>query len=222
MKSVSGITPARREQLHAHLFTTLTGKEPGLVGYWNFDDGTATDLAPAQNHGEFIGNVKFTPAKREYQLVAGKIIAADNQPIAHADILLFSGGQKIATSRTDADGNYFCLLTATVTGACDVQAAKNQLTGWRFDLSLHRGARSAANLQRSGNLNISGSVRTMDDQQPHEDVEVQVFLQGQRAETNSPPSLTARTDAPGDFKFLTADRGNNDCSAPRRPVCSRQ
>ena len=39
--------------------TRLTGNEPGLVGYWNFDDGTANDLSPFGNHGELGGDAKI-------------------------------------------------------------------------------------------------------------------------------------------------------------------
>jgi hypothetical protein len=38
---------------------TLTGAEPGLIGFWNFDDDTANDLGPLGHHGEFI-NGAFT------------------------------------------------------------------------------------------------------------------------------------------------------------------
>src|SRR5947208_12107575 len=89
------------EQIRANLFTTLTGKEPGLVGYWNFDDGNANDLASGQHHGELVGNVQFTPVTRENQLLIGKVIAADQMPVADADIQVFSDGQVIATSKSD-------------------------------------------------------------------------------------------------------------------------
>ena len=59
------------EQIRESLFTTLTGHEPGLVGYWNFDDGTVNDLAPGHHHGQAVGNVKFTAAQREYHLLTG-------------------------------------------------------------------------------------------------------------------------------------------------------
>jgi hypothetical protein len=36
----------------------LTGSETGLVGYWNFNDGTANDLSPNSNHGEFLGDAQ--------------------------------------------------------------------------------------------------------------------------------------------------------------------
>ena len=43
-------------EIRATMNTALQGNEPGLAGYWNFDDGTANDLSPNQNHGTLIGN----------------------------------------------------------------------------------------------------------------------------------------------------------------------
>ncbi len=39
------------EQVRSSMNTPLTGKEPGLVLYMNFDDGTARDLSPNGNNG---------------------------------------------------------------------------------------------------------------------------------------------------------------------------
>lgn len=33
----------------------LSGTEPGLLGYWTFDNGTADDLSPGRNHGVLLG-----------------------------------------------------------------------------------------------------------------------------------------------------------------------
>jgi len=40
-----------QEEIQATMNTTLTGQEKGLVGYWNFDDGTANDLSKNGNDG---------------------------------------------------------------------------------------------------------------------------------------------------------------------------
>ena len=34
--------------------------DPNLVGYWNFDDGTATDLSGNGNNGNFMGQATVT------------------------------------------------------------------------------------------------------------------------------------------------------------------
>ena len=45
---------ARTEaEIQSTMNSTLAGNEEGLVGYWNFDDGTAKDLTTNENDGEF-------------------------------------------------------------------------------------------------------------------------------------------------------------------------
>lgn len=43
-------------EILATMNKSLTGFETGLMGYWNFDDGTANDLSPMNNDGTFNGN----------------------------------------------------------------------------------------------------------------------------------------------------------------------
>ncbi len=50
---------ARTEvEIQASMNSSLTGKENGLVGYWNFDDQKAKDLVANGNDGEFKGDAK--------------------------------------------------------------------------------------------------------------------------------------------------------------------
>ena len=53
------------QELEAARYLTLTGSEPNLIGYWNFDDSAAvaTDLSPIANHGLIAGGtyVRATP-----------------------------------------------------------------------------------------------------------------------------------------------------------------
>jgi len=51
---------ARTEaEIQSTMNSTLAGNEEGLVGYWNFDDGTAKDLTTNENDGDFQGNTKI-------------------------------------------------------------------------------------------------------------------------------------------------------------------
>ena len=50
--------------IQAALNKSLTGKEKGLVAYWNFDDGTANDLSGHATHGRLEGNARILPAPR--------------------------------------------------------------------------------------------------------------------------------------------------------------
>jgi hypothetical protein len=48
-----------QKEIQAAMNTTLTGKEQGLVAYWNFDDGTAKDLSPHSNDGILNGDAQI-------------------------------------------------------------------------------------------------------------------------------------------------------------------
>ncbi len=59
-------TAHTQSNIQATMNIKLTGREVGLVGYWNFDDGTADDLTANGNHGELMGkgNAKIiTPGR---------------------------------------------------------------------------------------------------------------------------------------------------------------
>ncbi len=43
------------EQIQDNLRKGLTGREEGLIGLWNFDDGTARDTTAGANHGKMVG-----------------------------------------------------------------------------------------------------------------------------------------------------------------------
>jgi carboxyl-terminal processing protease len=53
-----------QEQIQAAMNTPLTGKEEGLVAYWNFDEGTAKDLSPHSNDGKLDGNATIVESPR--------------------------------------------------------------------------------------------------------------------------------------------------------------
>ena len=46
-------------EIRATMDTPLQGNEPGLAGYWNFDDGTASDLSKNWNHGTLRGDAEI-------------------------------------------------------------------------------------------------------------------------------------------------------------------
>ena len=45
-----------QEEIKASMHTTLKGDDAGLIGYWNFDNGTAKDRSNNRHNGTLIGN----------------------------------------------------------------------------------------------------------------------------------------------------------------------
>jgi hypothetical protein len=65
------------EQIREHMHRRVSGREAGLVGLWNFDDGLATDATPRANHGKLVGNARVvTPSlPAGLQLIAAELVA---------------------------------------------------------------------------------------------------------------------------------------------------
>lgn len=65
------------EQIRENMNRRVTGREEGLVGLWNFDNGMATDSSPRANHGKLVGNARVvTPAfPAGLQLIAAELVA---------------------------------------------------------------------------------------------------------------------------------------------------
>jgi signal transduction histidine kinase/ligand-binding sensor domain-containing protein/CheY-like chemotaxis protein len=207
------------EQIRDNLFTTLSGKERDLVGYWNFDEGNANDLAPGHHHGQLVGDAKFPAAMRKYQILSGTVVGADKQPVGDSEIRLLSDGQTVATSTSDADGKYYCLITEPVAGPCDIQAVKGERSGWRFNLNLARVARTEGNLQLSDAFNITGTVTTMDGVTALESAVVEAIPAVTRPGINSTP-IFGSTDKAGAFKILNLRPGQYQlrCKTDSGPV----
>jgi len=52
------------EEIQATMNVTLTGKEEGLAGYWNFDDGDAKDLSPNGNDAALHNSAQIVERPR--------------------------------------------------------------------------------------------------------------------------------------------------------------
>jgi len=103
-----------QDDIRAGMFKTLTGREPGLVGYWNFNDGTADDAAPHGYDGRLLGNAKVVegrlPTAGEWNQRRGKIagLVTDEagKPLPDAAIVLELGRSKVGRTSSDAAGRY--------------------------------------------------------------------------------------------------------------------
>jgi signal transduction histidine kinase/CheY-like chemotaxis protein/ligand-binding sensor domain-containing protein len=99
---------ARTEgQIRETMSRKLSGQEPGLVGLWNFDDGTARDLTANGYHGNLVGAARVIRATRPAQRI-------EPPPALAGDNVLELDGQ---SSYVELPPNIFKDLTAvTVEG----------------------------------------------------------------------------------------------------------
>ena len=114
--------------------TTLSGKEQGLVGYWNFDDGTAKDLTVNGNDGTFKGDAKVVDS----DLILGVPIPDPNlraalekalgknegDAITDAELVTLTKLDALESSITDLTGLEHC------TGLTTLNLYRNEITGY--------------------------------------------------------------------------------------------
>ena len=126
---------ARTEaQIRQTMFKPLTGKEPDLLGLWNFEDGTANDSSPGARHGQLLGGAKIAvaPVPSPVELtpwtrLVGKATDAAGTAINGAIIRAETNGVELARATTSQGGDYI-LTVRTAADAIDLHAtAPNDL-----------------------------------------------------------------------------------------------
>ena len=161
-----------RETMHKR----LVGDEPGLIGLWNFDDGTASDSSPSGFHGKLKGNAvcvvaPFPPWDGPASL-SGVVTDENANPVSGAKICLELKNVLVAETQTNVEGRYRIELHPA---------------DWLYDLIRSRGERrhrSRLPLEagRSQTLSfsihlpvhLSGHVRAFDDT-PHGAIPVEAI-----------------------------------------------
>ncbi|HXJ73896.1 MAG TPA: LamG-like jellyroll fold domain-containing protein, partial [Candidatus Dormibacteraeota bacterium] len=109
------------EQIRDGMFKPLTGKEPGLVGYWNFDDGTGKDRAPGHRDGKLMGGAKIIEAELptpetirrvEAVMLAGRVTDREGRLLSGAAVQVHQDGKSVVTVRTELSGDYQLVFPA--------------------------------------------------------------------------------------------------------------
>jgi len=150
---------ARTEkQIRDTIFTSLHGDEPGLVGYWRFEDknNIATDSSPSRSDGKMMGDAHCIEAELPEPgelliptVISGRITTEDGKPIQDAIVRLEQAGEEIVQTETDAEGNYWLVIlglsslrietSEKVHDSYDLFATKNELGDLRLGIRLRLG-----------------------------------------------------------------------------------
>jgi len=128
-----------QEEIQATKYIVLTGNEPGLVGYWRFDDepgsGIATDSSPNGNDGKLMGDATIVETDLALSFItipgggtiSGRIIADANGqavPGVRVNAINIAKGFYVA-GETASDGTY--QITGLPSGDYRVQADPRDL-----------------------------------------------------------------------------------------------
>ncbi|MBC8236336.1 SpoIIE family protein phosphatase [bacterium] len=192
-----------QEEIRKTMHTTLSGTEPGLVGYWRFDDigKVATDLSKGRSDGKLMGDARFAEAEfpEPGELViptvlSGIISDGEGRPIPNTSVRL-EKKEEIAQTQTDASGSYWISIFEPVIGVYDLSATKGELGGWQLNFRLREGEHRKLNLMLAKAISIEGTLLMLDDKAPHVAVPVQAIHNGEVI-------ATVLSDENGKYQFI--------------------
>ncbi len=214
-------------QIRENIFRSLTGKEAGLVGLWNFAQvtrGVVKDLSLGERDGKLIGNARVVSASvpKPSELVrpaviVGTVFDVSGKPVTGATVTLSQGDTKVQTA-SDVAGNYrlfFRKLGTPVT----ITASEGKRTGGLWEQTLAPGEQRI-DLRLLPTVALRGEVKALDDMTPLSGVVVQVLMPGAVAQAE--PLLwrpdervvaSTATDTRGAFEFRLLPPGNYEVRA---------
>lgn len=171
MDEVRAWNLARSEdQIRGDMFRRLNGNEPGLLGLWNFDDGTARDSSTANRHGRLVGQAKVVeaslPSSIERRFWAGfKVNAVDRlgTPLDGVTVRAEVNGQEIPTTSASAYGRHWLTIQTNVPAVDLWASAPGGLGGWKLGVPLTPFAEQTLDWRLAPQVDIAGRVSGMDE-----------------------------------------------------------
>lgn len=194
------------EQIRASLRNRLQGDEPGLVGLWRFETGNAHDSTPHQHHGRLEGKASLLAAPHptvagpgHRGLLHGRVTDGSGQPVAGADVRLFSGRSPLRSTLSAPDGTYR-LHFLPGESPVDLRAELAASGHWQTGIVTSRRRQLEIDLPLQPINHISGQVTALDNS-PIRGVVVEATRTSPTDPSAPVPESTTHTDAQGRFRF---------------------
>jgi len=201
-------------QIRESMFKTLTGNEPGLVGYWNFDDGTANDSSPGRHHGKLVGNAKIVESRRvkaqEFLFpaqITGKVADADGRLLRNAEVVLLQNGAEVAKARTSMPGEYRLHVPKPSRQPYDLRVTKDNLASATNGFDLAGGGNKTFDFTLYEAPSVFGNIFSAE-KQSRAGVKVQLE---NVAQTNL--TITTLSNVRGEYRFKNVAPGQYRVSA---------
>ena len=124
-------TPRTAEQIRENMGARLTGREPGLVGLWNFDDpiNPGRDATTNRLHGKLIGQAQAAPQILP-MMVVGRITDGAGRGLTNAYVEVRRANGETYKSMSNPDGNY--AFTLGLSERCDLFATDGERSAYRI------------------------------------------------------------------------------------------
>ncbi|PYI80883.1 MAG: hypothetical protein DME26_20780, partial [Verrucomicrobia bacterium] len=184
-------------QIRENMFKNLTGKEAGLVGLWNFNDGSANDSTSAAHHGTPNGQAKIVEATLPsasalvpWSRVMVQLTDASGAPLQNVTIRAEVNGAEVGRATSAALG-YFPLTVWTTERAVDLVAiATNDLGGWRFAFPVTPYTEQTNIWKLGPAIHLAGRAVALDGKTPHSALVVELV---EPDDASPGPTLTDRS-----------------------------
>ncbi|MHB8520022.1 MAG: LamG-like jellyroll fold domain-containing protein [Limisphaerales bacterium] len=130
-----------QEEIRENMHRRLTGTEPGLVGWWNFEDprDPMRDSSTNGYHGKLFGGAGLVTAQLP-RIVGGSIRDVEGRPLPKAVVEVREVGREAHRFVANEAGEY--AVTLEEPGPCDLFVTTGELSAHRLDF------RSSADSER--------------------------------------------------------------------------
>ena len=161
-------------QIRQNMFKRLTGKEEGLAGLWNFEDGSAKDASPAAHHGKLMGHAKVVEASLPsattlvpWTRLLMQFTDAAGAPLQNVSLRAQVNGVEVAGATSTSEG-LAPLTVWTSAPAVDLAASgPNDLGGWQVAVPIAPYVERTIAWKLRPAIHLAGRATALDGKTPH-------------------------------------------------------
>ena len=168
-------------QIRENLFKNLTGKEVGLAGLWNFEDGTANDVSTAAHHGKLMDQAKVVEATlptvstlAPWSRLLVQVTDAAGVSIQNVAVRAETNGIEIARAISGAQGFTFLTMWAMAPAVDLVATGTNDFGGWQSAVSITPYALRTNVWKLGPASHLAGRATALDGKTPHANLVVEL------------------------------------------------
>jgi signal transduction histidine kinase/ligand-binding sensor domain-containing protein len=199
------------DQIRAAMFEHLTGREEGLAGLWDFEEGDARDRSPSKLNGRLLGTARVAASSRPSSselrrpaLLLGSIKAAAGESPADAVIAVEQDDKEVARASPSGSGD-FRIAVYPEGKPMDLSVTLGNRGAWATGLRLTPGESRTVTLEIGETPAVSGIVTALDGRTPISFASVQLV----RFDDSGAVSVVdaAFTDETGRYRFANPKAG---------------
>ena len=193
-------------QIRADMFSKLSGKEDGLVGLWDFADGTVRDASPAGHHGKLVGQARVVEvalpsatALAPWSRLLVRVTDLSGAPLPNVTIGARVSGTEVGQATSGFGGMAYLTVWTNEPAVDLVASGTNDLGGWQLRVPISPYT-ERTNLWKLGRpLQLAGRAVALDGKTPHANLVLELLKVDEPGGNsgNERPALTQKAAAGG-------------------------